>query len=302
MAKKRDVVVGIIIGSIFLFSIGFMGLMFIGLLSGESGEFDFATVGSGNIGVIEVSGVIDEPLGRRVIRYLDRWADNNSIKAIVIHVNSPGGGVAISQEVYDAIKRAAAEKPVVSSFASIAASGGYYIACATDRIVANPGTLTGSIGVIMQFYTFEELMNKVGMSTETIKSGELKDVGAMDRAMTKKEELMLKSVVMDSYEQFVQAVSDGRHLEKEDVYPLADGSIFTGLQAYNLGLVDELGGLKEAVDLAAEMAELSGEPKIIKPYERQEVTIFDLLGGFSGFLEKTVENQLVGPQLMYLYQ
>jgi len=302
MAKKRDVIVGIIIGSIFLFSFGFMGLMFLGLLSGDNGDLDFSTVGSGNIGVVEVFGVIDEPLGRRVIKYLDRWADNNSIKAIVVHVNSPGGGVAISQEIYDAIKRAGADKPIICSFASVAASGGYYIACASDRIVANPGTLTGSIGVIMQFYTFEALMNKVGVSTETIKSGELKDVGAMDRPMTQKEELMLKSVVMDSYEQFVEAVSEGRHLDKEDVYPLADGSIYTGLQAYNLGLVDELGGLKEAIDLAAEMAELTGEPKIIKPYERQEVTIFDLLGGFSGFLGKTVENQLVGPQLMYLYQ
>lgn len=301
MAKKRDIIIGVVIAFVLMSSFMFMMFMFIGLFSG-SGDFEFA--GSrGNVGVIRVFGTIDEELGRKFIDQVDDWVEHNSIKAIVVHINSPGGGVAISQEMYDAIERAKdAQIPVVASMASVAASGGYYIACAADRIVANPGTLTGSIGVIFQFYTAENLMDKIGIATETIKSGELKDVGSLSRSMTKKEELMLKSVVMDTYEQFIEVVSTGRNLEKDDVYPLADGSIFTGYQAYNLGLVDSLGGLNEAIDLAADIADITGDIDVIYPYERKKVTIFDVLGSWTDIFTKTVEHTVSGPQLLYLYQ
>jgi protease-4 len=300
MAKRRDIVIGVIIVGVFLFAIGFMGLMFVGLLT-EDTNLTFSSL-SGNIGVVEVFGVIDEPNGRFAIEQLDDWAENSSIDALVVHVNSPGGGVAISQEIYDAINRARLEKPVVVSMASVAASGGYYIACAADRVIANPGTITGSIGVIFQFYTAGELMKKVGIETETVKSGELKDIGDYSRAMTSKEELMLKSVVMDTYEQFVQVVAEGRGMDVEEIYPLADGSIYTGLQAFNLGLVDTLGGLNEAVQIAADLAEMDDEPKLVRSYKKEKVTIFDLMNKFTNILDKAVENNMSGPELMYIYK
>ncbi len=302
MAKNRNIIIGVIIVISFFVAFGFMGLMFVGIMSGDS-DFNISGLG-GNIGIVEVFGAINEPVGRRAIEQLEEWSDDNSIKAIVVHVNSPGGGVAISQEIYDAMNRVREEtgKPIVVSMASVAASGGYYIACAADRVVANPGTITGSIGVIFQFNTFEKLMDKVGIGTETIKSGLLKDVGNPSRSMTKKEELMLRSVVMDSYEQFIGVVAEGRGKEPEEIYPLADGSIYTGLQAYNLGLVDTLGGFNEAIEIAAELANLETDPEIVRFYERKQVSLFDLMGSVGEMINTTAEHRFTSPQLMYLFQ
>ncbi len=300
MAQRRHIVIGAIIVVLFFLALGFFGLMFISLASG-GGELEFAGLG-GNVGIVEVFGVLDETLGRKVIEQLEDWTGAGNIKAIVLHVNSPGGGVAISQEVYDAVNRARDTKPVVVSMASVAASGGYYISCPADVIVANPGTLTGSIGVIMQFYTAGGLMEKIGISQETIKAGDLKDVGSLDREMTGEERLMLPSVVMDTHEQFILAISEGRGLDEDAIRPLADGSIYTGHQAYNLGLVDTLGGLTEAVDIAANLADITGEPKVVRPYKRREVTIFDLLGGAFSGVSRAVSRPQTGPELMYLYQ
>jgi protease-4 len=299
MAKKRDVIIGVVIVAVFVAAVVFFGIMFVGMLSYD-GDFEISGLG-GNVGVVEVFGTIDEISGRRAIDQIGKWSTSGSIKALVIHVNSPGGGAAISQELYDAINRAREEKPVVTSMASVAASGGYYIACASDRIVANPSTLTGSIGVIFQFHTFEGLMDKIGIGTETVTSGDLKDVGSYSRPMTEKEDLMLRSVVMDTYEQFVSVVAEGRGKDVEEIYPLADGSIFTGLQAYNLGLVDTLGGLNEALDIAAELAGLDGEPKPVRHYERKKITFFDLLGSLGEILSQPVERSLSGPRLLFLY-
>ena len=300
MAKKRDIIVAVIIGGFFIIAIGLFALIFIGVMSTE-GDIGFAGLGD-KIGIVEMYGVINEESGRPVIKQIEKWADNNSIKSLVIHINSPGGGVAISQEIYDAVIRASEKKPVVAAMASVAASGGYYIACAADRIIANPGTLTGSIGVIFQFHTAEGLLEKIGVGTETVKSGELKDVGSYSRSMTKKEELMLRSVVMDSYEQFVGIVAKGRGMTLEDVYPMADGSIFTGLQAYNLGLVDTLGGLKEAVDLAADLANMEGEPDVIRPRPEKNIGIFDLLGGIAKTVKNVIKEDQLGAQLLYQYK
>jgi len=300
MARKRDVIVAIIIVSSFVVVVGFFGLMLVGLLT-DQGDFEFAGLG-GDVGVVEVFGVIDEESGRKWIKQIDRWAERKSIRAIVIHINSPGGGVAISQEIYDAILRASEEKPTVAALASVAASGGFYIGCAADRIVSNPGTLTGSIGVIVQFHTAEGLLDKIGLRTETVKSGELKDVFSYARSMTEKEESMLRGVVMDTYEQFVEVVAEGRGMEKQDVYYLADGSVFTGSQAYNFGLVDTLGGMKEAIEIAAELAEIEGEPQVVRPYERKSSGFLDLLGGVLGNVNRTIESEFQGPQLLYLYR
>jgi protease-4 len=302
MARRRDLIIGVIIAMGALMALGMFGLMLFGLAAGTSDGFEFGGISGNSIGVVEVYGVIDDDMARQSIRQIERFTDNSSIQALVIHVNSPGGGVAPSQEIYDAILRAKEEKPVVISMASVAASGGYYIACAGDRIIANPGSLTGSIGVIFQFHTFQDLMGKVGIGTETVKSGELKDVGSYSRPMTDKEREMLNSVVQSTYEQFVDVVATGRGKEKSAVYPLADGSVYTGLQAYNLGLIDTLGGLHEAVNLAAELAEMTGEPKIVRPTRREKITIFDLLGQTLSKVNSAVDQKLAGPSLLYLYQ
>lgn len=301
MARRRDVIIGVIIAVGGLMAIGMFALMMFGMAA-SSGGFEFGSMGGNGIGVIEVSGPIDDEMARQVIRQLERFTDNSSVEAIVVHVNSPGGGVAPSQEIYDAILRARDEKPVVISMASVAASGGYYIACAGDRIIANPGTLTGSIGVIFQFHTFQDLMGKVGIGTETIKSGELKDVGSYSRPMTDKEREMLNSVVQSTYEQFVEVVASSREKDKAEIYPLADGSVYTGLQAYNLGLIDTLGGLHEAVNLAADLAEITGEPTVIRPTYREKVSIFDLLGETLSKVNEAVDQRVSGPSLLYLYQ
>lgn len=300
MARRRDIVIGVIIGISLLFVVGFMVLMFVGMMASD-GDVSFASLG-GSIGVIPMSGVMDESTGRPVIEYLERWRDVGSIKAIVIHVNSPGGGTAIAQEIHDAIVKTRDKKPVVVSMAGVAASGGYYIACAADRIVANPGTVTGSIGTIMSFHTFQGVFDKVGIGTEVIKSGEFKDVGDYSREMTHEEELMLQSVVMDGYEQFVEAIATGRNMDKEDVYAVADGSIYTGLQAYNLGLVDTLGGLADAVELAADLAGLEGKPEIVRPREKRRSFFSDLLTGVLGDLGQEIKDATEGPRLMYIYR
>jgi len=300
MANRRDITVAIVISVVSVVTIGFFGLMLIGFLSTSDGV-SFAGF-DGNVGVVDVYGVLNENSGRPVIRQLDKWTNNKSIEAVVLHVNSPGGEVAISQEISDAVGRLKSEKPVVVAMAAVAASGGYYIACGADRIIANQGTLTGSIGVILQFHTFEDLMDKVGISTETVKSGEFKDIGSYNREMTKKEELMLRSVVMDTYEQFVEAITEGRGKEKDEVYRLADGSLFTGLQAYNLGLVDTLGGLYEAVEIAAELAGIEGEPNIVRPYKREKIGFFDLVRGLLGGFGEKLGQTAYGPRLLYLYQ
>lgn len=300
MARTRDIVVGVIIGLGFLVGLAVMALMFIGMMSG-GGDLGLTGLG-GNVGIVEIFGVLDESSGRRAIEQINDWVDKGSIKAIVLHVVSPGGGVAISQEVHDAILRAREHKPVVASMGAVAASGGLYVAVASDRIVANPGTLTGSIGVIMQFYQADKLMEKVGLELETVKSGEFKDVGSLDREMTEQEQLMLRSVVMDTYEQFVQAVAEGRSMDPDRVRELADGAIFTGHQALNYGLVDTLGGLHEAVQIAAALAGLTGEPELVRPYEPRKVTIFDLLGRVLSLDPRQAGGILEGPRLMYLYQ
>ncbi len=300
MAKKRDVIVAVIIGLGVIMMFGFFAFVMISTFAPNDGV-EFSSLSGGNVGVLEIAGEINEESGRPWIKQLEKWQKSGSIEAVVLHINSPGGGTAISQEIHDAILRLKAEKPVVASMASVAASGGYYIACAADKIIANPSSVTGSIGVIFQFHTFKDLMGKVGIGTEVVKSGELKDVGNYSRPMTDKENLMLRSVVMDTYEQFVEAVAEGRKMEKDQVYPLADGSIFTGSQAYNLGLVDTLGGLKEAVDIAGQMAGII-DPEVVTPYTKEKGSLFDLIGGAVGAINTKLQGAVETPQLMFIFQ
>lgn len=298
MAGKRDAIVAIVIILTFFFVGGFFILLFLGTW----GEDDGISISGGGarIAVVDVFGTITE--AQPIVKQLKKWGKSSSVKGIVIHVDSPGGGVAPSQEIYDAIRkvRDEEEKVVVVSMSSLAASGGYYIACAADRIVANPGTLTGSIGVILQFLTAEKLMQKIGIGFERVKSGDLKDVGALDRAMTDKEREMLTAVIMDTYEQFVEVVAEGRELDKDDVYQLANGAIYTGRQAYGLGLVDTLGTFDDAVQIAAELAGIKGEPQTIQE-PKPKKGLWDLLGVGMNEIKETVQGESGGPRIMYLY-
>lgn len=220
------------------------------------------------IALIRVEGVILD--SQTTISELKRFSENPSVKAIVIRIDSPGGGVVPSQEIYDAVKRVRSKnnKAVIASMGSVAASGGYYIAAATDRIVANPGTLTGSIGVIMETANVEGLLQKIGVEGVVIKSGKYKDVGSPLRKMTAEERGLMQAVMDDVHKQFIEAVAEGRSLELRAAQALADGRIFTGRQAKDAKLVDELGDLEDAIQLAAEVVGIEGEPKVIEPRRR----------------------------------
>jgi protease IV len=241
-----------------------IGLLF--LLNLLFPDFDLST--EDRVALIRVEGVILD--SQSTVTELKRFAENPSVKAIVLRIDSPGGGVVPSQEIYDAVQRVRNKnnKAVIASMGTVAASGGYYIAAATDRIVANPGTLTGSIGVIMETANVEGLLKKIGVEGIVVKSGKFKDVGSPLRKMTDEEQALLQSVMDDVHKQFIDAVAEGRAMEVATVQALADGRIFTGRQAKEAKLVDELGNLDDAIQLAADLAGIEGEPKVVEPRRR----------------------------------
>ncbi len=227
------------------------------------------------IALIRIEGPIIQSM--HVIEELKDYIKDSSIKAIVIRIESPGGGVAPSQEIYEEIRKAAAKKNVVVSMGAVAASGGYYIAAPATKIIANPGTLTGSIGVIMEIPNVKGLMDKIGIKTEVIKSGQHKDIASAFRDIGKKEREILQGVMDDVHEQFIKAVSEGRKMPVEDVKKIADGRVFSGKQALNIGLVDGLGNLEYAIEEAANLAGIKGEPDVVT--KKEKLFIFDLLNG-----------------------
>ncbi len=215
------------------------------------------------IGVIEIVGVIVD--SRQFLEDLKKFREDKSIKAIVIRVDSPGGGVGPSQEIFRAINKAKESKKVITSMGALAASGGYYAAAATDGIMANPGTITGSIGVIMGYTDLQGIFKKIGLSSVVIKSGTFKDTGSPVRQMREEERKFLQDFVSKIHDQFVSDVAEGRSLEKEAVKKLADGRIYTGKESIELGLVDRLGNLEDAVDWAAELAGIKGPVAVVYP-------------------------------------
>ncbi len=231
--------------------------------------------GRGRIGVVEIKGPITD--SKSIIDQILRYKKDKGVKAIVLRIDTPGGEVGPSQEIYEEIKRLrAARKKVVASMGSVATSGGYYIACACDKIVANPGTVTGSIGVIMEYINIEELLRKLGLKSMVIKSGKYKDILSPTRELTGEERKILQDVIDNVHEQFIEVVVQGRRLGKGEISKIADGRIFSGRQAKAIGLVDQLGNLQDAIDLAAEMVGIKGEPKVIYP-EKKRFFLLDLL-------------------------
>ena len=239
---------------------------------------DGAWPGGEKVAVVRIEGVIVD--SREAIEELRKFRDNPSIKAIVLRIDSPGGGVVASQEIHSEVLKTRAEgkAKVVTSMGNLAASGGYYIAAATDRIVANPGTLTGSIGVIMELANVQGLMEKVGVQSVVIKSGKHKDLASPFRTMSAEDRALLQSVLDDVHDQFIQAVAAGRAMKVEQVRDLADGRVFTGRQAKTARLVDELGDLQDAIKLAGKMVGIAGEPRVVET--RKRFSLRDLLGNF----------------------
>jgi len=217
----------------------------------------------------------------RLIKRLQDLREKPEIKAVVLKINSPGGSVGSVQEIYSEIKKLRQKgKIVVASLGDVCASGGYYLACVADKIVANPGTLTGSIGVILELANLEELFKKIGVKIETIKSGKHKDIGSYARTLTPEEKEIFQNLINDAYEQFINSISEERNLKRDKVLQFADGRIFTAQQGLKLGLVDRLGTTEEAINLAAELAGMKGKPKVITEFEPWE-KILDLFSRYS---------------------
>jgi protease-4 len=256
-------------------------LLFLLVVSGALQGGPEGGVGFGaRVAVVELEGIIVDV--EELLRDLKGHRENPMVKAVVIRINSPGGVVGPTQELYDSLQRLRrAGKPVVASLGAVAASGGYYVAVAADRIYANPGTLTGSIGVIMQMANLENLMKKVGVDYVVVKAGQFKDIGNVSRQMTPEERRVLQSLLDDVHGQFIGAVAAGRGLEQRTVLGFADGRIFSGAQAKGLKMVDELGGLEEAINTAATLAGLEVPPRVIPP--RRRLSVFDLLRNQLGF-------------------
>lgn len=248
----------------------FLGVTALSLRGSEGGGGLFGP----RVAVVELEGLIVDV--DDLVRDLKGHRENPLVRAVVIRINSPGGVVAPTQELHQAIRKLReAGKPVVASLGSVAASGGYYVAVAADRIYANPGTLTGSIGVIMQLANLENLMKKVGVDWVVVKAGQFKDIGNLGRPMTPDERRVLQSLLDDVHGQFIGAVSEGRKLSRADVVQFADGRIFSGTQAKALRMIDDLGSLEDAVNEAARLAGLPVPPRVIPP--RRRISIFDLV-------------------------
>lgn len=266
----------------------FLSLVFLGLVLVAVSFFVFASAikrgggeytssGSGDkIAVVEINDVIVS--SEKTVEQIKKFREDKSVKAILLRINTPGGGVAASQEIYEEVKKTRdSGKIIVVSMGAIAASGGYYIAVGSSLIVSNPGTLTGSIGVIAQFISIKDLAEKLGINQTTIKSGNLKDAGNPFRQMNDTDKAYFQDVVDNSFMQFLDVVAKERKMDKETLLKYANGRVFTGLQAKEYGLVDSLGTFEDAIRITSRMAGIEGEPRIIR--ERKKFSIFEELMG-----------------------
>ena len=284
--KRNDVILAVFIGLSVLFVFVIFSLTFLNLLSGRT--LSISSLGR-RIALIEINGVMTE--SESTIRQLKRYARDESIPAIVLQINTPGGTAAVAEEIYRHVQEVRRDgKKVVASMGPLAASGGYYVACAADTIMASPATLTGSIGVQMRLPSTEELFRKIGVQFRVIKSGPYKDIGSPHRPMTEEEKRLLQAVIDDTYEQFIEVIMDGRLLTREEVTAVADGRLFTGRQAHSLGLVDELGTYQEAILLAARMVGIEDEPHLIRERRRKE-DLFDFVFQLAGRLGGSADHQ-----------
>lgn len=286
MDRRAAIVLGVIFGGLFLTLFAFL-ILAVSVVGGPERGGGFKKVwGSGNIGVVEISGPILE--SEDAVKELRRFAKEDRIKAVVLRVDSPGGAVAPSQEIYGEVKKLGESKPVVASFGNIAASGGYYVSAPATRIVANAGTLTGSIGVITQTLNISEIADKVGVQMNVVKSGPAKDLGNPFRPFSETDREVFQNLIDDVYRQFVNAVAEGRGIPVEQVEEVADGSVFSGERAQAAGLVDELGSFQDAVALAASLAGIEGEPSLVYPQRSEELGFQRFFGGAARAMVRAV--------------
>lgn len=274
MSRRRDLFVLLFL----LLALVLFFYLITGLLSPPAGFDGLGVPGGEKVALVEIFGPIYNP--HPILEQLKKIEDDSGVKAILLRLETPGGGVAASQEIYArlAYLRDQKEIPIVASMGGVAASGGYYVALGADTIMANPGTLTGSIGVIAEFPTYGKLFEKIGINFEVIKSGKFKDTGSPHRPLTGEERQYLQSVIDDSYQQFLAAVVEERQIDVKKAELLADGRVYTGRQAQALGLVDLLGGMDQALKLAGELGGIEGEPRLVE-FRRPRLSLFDILFG-----------------------
>ncbi len=266
--KRKRILIGLgVIAALLIFFLSI--LFFIGRYIGKPGYFAFGD----KIAIVEIKGVITQSSG--IIEEMNQYQEDKGVKAIILRIDSPGGGVGPSQEIHREVLKIKLKKKVITSMGSVAASGGYYIACASDLIIANPGTITGSIGVLMEFTNIEELFKKIGIKGVVLKSGEHKDIGSPFREMTPEEKKIVQGVIDNVHQQFVQAVAEGRKMDREKVMQVADGRILTGEQAKQIGLVDQIGNLQDAIDVVAKMVGIEGKPNVL--YPKRRFSLWELL-------------------------
>lgn len=295
MDKRAAVVLGIIFGGLFLVLFAFLLLAWSAVKTTTAGVDAETTTSVGpRIAVVECRGTVgDREQGidsEKIVRLLRKYEKDRDVKAIVVRVDSPGGAVAPSQEIYAALKKLRAKKKVVVSMGNLAASGGYYISAAADRIFASPGTLTGSIGVIFMHFNVRGLLETVKVEETTLKSGKYKDTLSPFRPIQESDREEIQSISDDVYSQFVQAVAQGRGMPEARVREIAEGRIYTGKRAKELKLVDELGGFDDAVAAAWGLAGQSGEPKVQYPPRDRELSLRDLVrGAFQGAFQGATE-------------
>jgi len=276
--RKSRTLLWIVIGggAFFLFVLAVFTLVYVSLRRGGERE-GFGGFGD-QIGVVDIEGVIIEP--KTVVSQLKKFANDDSIKAIILHINTPGGGVAASQEIYQEVKRIRdkKKKPVVASIETVGASGGYYISSAASKIFADRGSIVGSIGVIAEWYNYGDLVRWAKMKEIILKTGEFKDTGDPNRDLTPAEREYMQKLLDNMFAQFIQAVAEGRKIREEDVRAIADGKVWTGEQAKQLKLIDEFGDFQAAVEDTAKSVGISGEPTLVHP-EKQRRTLLDVLFG-----------------------
>jgi protease-4 len=296
MAERRSrTLVWILIGggAFFLFVLAVFSLVYLALHAG-SNQATFGGFGD-RIGVVDLDGVILSP--QPVVGQLKKFADDSSIKAIILHVNSPGGGVAASEEIYREVKRVREEKKkqVVVSIETVGASGAYYIASASNKIYADQGSIVGSIGVIAEWVNYGDLLKWAKLKSIVFKTGEFKDTGNPTRELTPAEQAYMQSLIDNMFGQFVHAVADGRGMKFDDVKAIANGKVWTGEQALSMKLIDNVGDFEAAVKDTAKSVGISGEPTLVRP-EKDRRTLLDLmLGDVSKYLpdrEKMLDQQV----------
>ena len=282
-------------GAFFLFLLAVFALLYITLR--PSGESASVFGGDNRIGVVDLEGLIVTP--EVVVRQLKRFGDDDSIKAIILHINTPGGGVAATEEIYQEVRHVEQEKhkKVIASVETVGASGGYFVASACDKIFADKGSIVGSIGVIAEWVNYGKLLDWAKLQDITMKAGKLKDAGSPTRPMTPEEKAYFQNLLDNMHSQFIQAVADGRHLKVQDVQAIADGRVWTGDQALPLRLIDQIGDFRAAVRDTARSVGIKGEPELVRP-QTERRTLLDLLfGDLSNFLPdrvKLLQNQQVG--------